>query len=78
MKESEANKKWCPHIAADCYGSDCMMWEAELKREDYKSDEMIPPCGDGWTKINERFWKRYVEADSGDCGLKSKYLECGY
>ena len=81
MKESDAKLKWCPMArcagnggAANrdnqsgwaypeylCIGSACMMWEAYYKIENGQ-----------YVKENGEF----VLSDNGDCGLKSKDLEC--
>ena len=74
-----------------CWGNDCQMWEPIFERENIIDKEGVdPPPGDGWQKRNERVvrhinkddtihcnWFRWAESDSGDCGLKSKELECG-
>ena len=88
MKEADAKLKWCPMARvtvtpegppwygymltnrgitpADptdtlCIGSACMMWEAYYKIENGQ-----------YVKENGEF----VLSDNGDCGLKSKDLEC--
>ncbi len=76
-----------------CVGSACMMWEPEYERQEAETPYNTPsPPGDIdgsnlWAKtINSKYgpdgeritvWSRYVPTDSGDCGLKSKHLECG-
>jgi len=73
-----------------CDGRNCMMWEADLKSEvNFDNESQEPPEGDGWVCMSKHKithgerkgttltnWKRTVEDDTGDCGLKSKYLEC--
>ena len=64
-----------------CQGSDCMMWDfdqAEELREIAGTDD-IP---EGWNKKHNAknhkniIVNRYVDSDSGDCGLKTKELYC--
>ena len=73
-----------------CSGSGCMMWEKDIEIEykdidavriekDNESAGFVIP--DGWEiqahlvegKIEI---KKYVDSDSGDCGLKTKELYC--
>ncbi len=64
-----------------CLGSACMMWETweETERKNLPNDEL--PEGDGWKKVNTgpatSSWIRFIPTGSGDCGLKTKDLECG-
>lgn len=90
----------------NCQGSNCMMWECELKEEIHVDEkpslvgeyapELVPPEGDGWKEKGRRVhstarsadpfaganqsatitWHRWVPADRGDCGLKTKELYC--
>jgi len=73
-----------------CIGSGCMMWDATQKVEDKLVKETANrddcmPDGDGWYLVNRRtnpgktdeiLWRRYVDTDDGDCGLKSQPLVC--
>jgi len=82
MKEEDAKQKWCPHMRVGspacntdmqtpmapfylCRGSDCMMWESFYKIENGK-----------YIRNDQG---QYMLSDEGDCGLKSKDLDCnGY
>ena len=73
-----------------CRGSGCAMWEADLKWETvYDKEGLEPPVGNVWERLNKRpvlhhnrettyvcNWRRVVEQDTGDCGLKTKELIC--
>jgi len=89
MKEEEAKTKHCiigaQRVKVDglythnCIGSECMGWESdyETERKEIPVTENVP---DGWTLINKdnsvkRIY-RFIRLDTGDCGLKTKYLEC--
>ena len=91
MKEEDAKKKMCPKLFAAfiacgrgnnkdrdsmclCKGSGCVMWEAAQNVEDKNTKEK--PDGDGWYKVSSSHYRRYVDSDSGDCGLKTKELYC--
>ena len=69
------------HAGINCIGSACMMWDMYMKRESINLDVGLTPKGEGWEKISshlkEALWVRWVDTDSGDCGLKSKDMECG-
>jgi len=84
MKEEEAKKKWCPHKrfstpnggsfncdvqhyhksdeAFNCSGSDCMMWERWEWEQRTDNDDPSKT--------------RTMCKGEGDCGLKTKELNC--
>jgi hypothetical protein len=71
-----------------CIGSECMMWSADQNVEQKKAScdssnepKTSRPDGDDWhvinttkhtNKPNEIGWRRFVDTDSGDCGLKQE------
>lgn len=65
-----------------CNGSACMMWESDYETE--KAHQREKPAGKGWMENGDGYkgqvitqkWIRYIELDSGDCGLKSKEQGC--
>ena len=77
-----------------CLGSNCMIWEAELKFEEIEKEVKIEPKWEDYTKHESNGFKkhhievskkdgfvavifnRYVDSESGDCGLKTKELYC--
>lgn len=75
--------------SAMCFGSKCMMWESEYKLVEHEQPkDKEPPSKNGidvdWQKRKHlhgqpnNVWFRYIQIDSGDCGLKTRELECGY
>ncbi|MCP4950320.1 MAG: hypothetical protein GY922_00515 [Proteobacteria bacterium] len=92
MKESDAKTKWChrdptPERKWFCLGSGCAAWEADQELVTQETSESLPP-NDGFEWVMQYKsdlidggmtykWYRYYDIDSGDCGLKTKYLECG-
>lgn len=66
-----------------CLGSACMVWQPDqrLEQQETKRDEG-PPDGEGWNKRDRSpgqpkdVWFRYVDDDSGDCGLKQWPVDC--
>ena len=88
MREAEAKTKHCPRMIhlldtpnhmLMCHTTACMMWEPEWKSEDkdIPEGEETP---EGWHKLYHSLGvkkiRRFVEIDSGDCGLKTK--ECNH
>jgi hypothetical protein len=90
MKESTARTKFCPHFTKShndantwcCIGSDCMMWEAEFKREEiFITENEEPPKSDQtWRKgrldkVQGQQWFRWNPGPDGTCGLITKECE---
>lgn len=82
MKKSDAKTILCHRDFLFCRVDQCMAWEPEYK-EETKLIDNINDIPEGWHDKGRRHGiqiliGRWVETDSGDCGLKSKEQGCFY